>query len=106
MPGESYAYLKVAQQMFPNYDIGSGYGFFQEKGFNISITYRADRSSNPNEVILSLGRYVDGLLASGIEISLEKVLVQIGSADSIECKLPQDELLTIDIDVSKQGSTA
>lgn len=92
--------------MFPNYDIGSGYGFFQEKGFNISITYRADRSSNPNEVILSLGRYADELLASGIEISLEKVLVQIGSADSIECKLPQDELLTIDIDVSKQGSTA
>lgn len=92
--------------MFPNYEIGSGYGFFQNKGFNISLTYKSKVSSDPSEVIMSLGRYENGELASGIEISLEKVLVQIGSADSIESKLPQGELLTIDLDVSKQGDSA
>lgn len=100
LQGESYAYLKVAEQMFPDMEISSGMSFFQPAGFCISTTYRADQSSSPDETILSIGRYEGNTLLSGIEITLETITVKIGSADTIVAKVPQDTLLTVDIDVS------
>ena len=106
LKGESYGYLDVAEQMFPNYEISEGYSFFQTQGFNISITYRAEESSSQDEVIMSIGNYLNNELYNGIEISLDKVKIGIGAADSIEVKLPQNELLTVDIDVSLLGTTS
>ena len=100
LPGNSYGYLEVANQMFPNTTIMSGLSFFRDLGFNISFTYKALESTNPNEVVASLGRYVDGKLDSGFEISLDNIYVKIGQADTLLCKLPQNQLLTIDLDVS------
>lgn len=98
--GESYGYLEVAEQMFPNKLISSGETFFRPQGFNISMTYKALRSSDSNEVIFNIGRYSSEILMSGIEITLEQVQVKIGSASTLICKLPQEQLLTIDIDIS------
>ena len=100
LSGESYGYIEVANQMFPNVIIDSGLSFFRSLGFNISFTYKALESSNPDEVIVSLGRYVDDVLDSGFEISLDKIYIKIGQADAILCKLPQNQLLTVDLDVS------
>ena len=100
LKGGAYGYLEVGEKMFPDVEITSGESFFQHGGFNISLTFKADFSSDPDEVIMSLGKYKDGVLDSGIEITLEQVYVKIGSADTIICKLPQNELLTVDIDVS------
>lgn len=100
LSGESYAYIDIANHLFPAYDIGQYDDFFSSTGFNISLTYKAEESSDSDEVVMSIGRYNNGSLASGIEITLDKIIIIIGSADSIECKLPQNELLTIDIDVS------
>jgi hypothetical protein len=86
--------------MFPNYTIEE-FGFFQSKGFNISFTYKADST---NGVIMSIGRYKNDLLDSGIEVTSEDVTVKIGTADTLNVKLPQQELLTIDIDVSLLGN--
>ena len=52
------------------------------------------------EAVASLGRYVNGKLDSGFEISLDNIYVKIGQADTLLCKLPQNQLLTIDLDVS------
>jgi len=101
--GESYANIAVAQQMFPNYEIGS-FGFFQPKGFNISTTYRTELSTDVSKVVMSIGRYRDDLLDSGIEITLDNIIVKIGSADTMTVKLPQNELITVDIDVSLVGN--
>ena len=98
--GESYGYLEVANQMFPNVDISSGISFFQQGGFNISCTFKAEPSSYPDETILSIAKYENDELKTGFEISLEKVRVKIGSADSIVCRIPQNELITVDLDVS------
>ena len=100
LKGGSYAYLQVAEHMFPQVDIQSGESFFQPVGFHLSTTFKAEESSDADEVILSMGKYTNGVLNSGIEITLEQVYVKIGSADSIVCKLPQNELLTVDLDVS------
>lgn len=100
LQGESYGYLEVAEQMFPEVNINSGISFFQAGGFNLSFTYKALTSSDPDEVIVSIGKYQDDMLYSGIEITLEKIYVKIGSADTLICKLPQESLLTVDIDVS------
>lgn len=100
LSGGSYANIAVANQMFPNYTIGE-FGFFQPKGFNISFTYKADST---NGVIMSIGRYKNDLLDSGIEVTSEDVTVKIGTADTLNVKLPQQELLTIDIDVSLLGN--
>ena len=104
--GESYGYLEVADQMFPDYEISEGYSFFQTQGFNISLTYKAEESSDQNEVVMSIGNYRDEELYNGIEISLDKVKIGIGAADTLEVKLPQNELLTVDIDVSLLGTSA
>ena len=106
LTGESYGKVEVADYMFPNYEIGSVDSFFQSKGFNISITYKAEESSDPDEVIMGIGKYANGELSSGFEVKLEEVFVKIGSADTLTCKLPQNELLTIDIDVSLLGESA
>lgn len=103
LEGESYGRLEVAEQMFPDADISSGLSFFQPAGFNISTTFKADPSSDASETILSIGRYENGLLYSGFEINLEMVTVKVGSADTLTCKIPQNELLTIDLDVSYSG---
>lgn len=105
LSGESYGYLEVAEQMFPAIDINAGVSFFQPLGFNISLTYKADSSSDPTETILSIAKYEDGLLKTGFEITLEAVTVKIGSADTLVCKLPQNELLTVDLDVSLLAGT-
>lgn len=105
LQGEAYAYLAVANQMFPNYNIGE-YGFFQPKGFNISVTYKTDDIDDPSKVVMSLGRYKNDLLDSGIEIALHQVTVKIGTADTISVKLPHNELLTVDIDVSLLGTNS
>lgn len=106
LSGESYGYLEVADQMFPMVDIGAGSSFFQPAGFNISCTYKAEASSYPNEVICGIGSYENGELRSGYEITLEKVTCRIGSADTLVVKLPQNELLTVDLDVSLLSGTA
>ena len=100
LTGGSYGYIEIGDKMFPLVDIDSGESFFQPSGFNISTTFKAESSSNPNEVIMSLAKYTDGLVTTGIEISLEQVYLKIGSADSLSIKLPQNTLLTVDIDVS------
>lgn len=101
--GEAYARVEVAEQMFPDYTIGE-FGFFQPKGFNISLTYKTDDSTDVSKVVMSIGRYRDDLLDSGIEVTLENIIVKIGTADTLTVKLPQNELLTVDIDVSLLGS--
>lgn len=103
--GEATAKLEVAQQMFPDYEIGQ-FGFFQPKGFNISTTYKAESQTDTSAVIMSIGRYINDSLDSGIEINLERVKVKIGTADTIEVKLPMDEIVTVDIDVSLMGETS
>lgn len=103
LEGESYGYLEVANQMFPDMEISSGLSFFQPAGFNISTTFKADQSADAQETILSIGKYENDILYSGYEINLETVTVKIGSADTLICKLPQNELLTIDLDVSYSG---
>lgn len=55
---------------------------------------------------MGIGKYENDVLKTGFEITLEEVLVKIGSADSISCRLPQNELLTVDIDVSLLGTNA
>ena len=100
--GESYANIAVAQQMFPNYTIGD-FGFFQPKGFNISMTYKTGEMTDTSRVIMSIGRYKNNILDSGIEIAVDNVTVKIGTADTISAKLPQNELITVDIDVSLLG---
>ncbi len=101
--GESYANIAVAEQMFPNYTIGQ-FGFFQPKGFNISMTYKTDDVTDVSKTVMSIGRYKDDLLDSGIEITLDNITVKIGTADTLTVKLPQNELLTVDIDVSLLGT--
>ena len=98
LTGESYGYLEVADNMFPQAELE--FGFFQPVGFNISTTFKAEQSSDPKEVILSIGDYEEGELKSGYEICLEEIKVKVGSATSISCKLPQNELLCVDLDVS------
>jgi len=101
--GEAYANIAVAEQMFPNYAIGS-FGFFQPKGFNISFTYKAESMSDTSRVVMSIGRYKNDVLDSGIEVTLDNIIVKIGTADTLTVKLPQNELITVDIDVSLLGS--
>ena len=105
LQGESYGYLEVADQMFPEMDIGTGASFFQSVGFCISITYKADESSYPTETVLSIGKYEEDTLQTGYEITLEQVTCKIGSAGTLTCKLPQNELLTVDLDVSWLSGT-
>ena len=99
LKGESYGYLQVAEQMFPDRDLNQGYSFFQTQGFNISTTFKADKSSDESEVILSIGKYQNDALYTGYEITLSSVTVKIGTASTITCKLPQNQLLTVDLDV-------
>ena len=101
--GEASAHIEVAQQMFPDYEIGS-FGFFQPKGFNISTTYKTDTMTDVSRVVMSIGRYRNDLLDSGIEITLDQITVKIGTADTISVKLPQNEIITVDIDVSSVGN--
>ena len=101
--GEASAHIEVAQQMFPDYEIGS-FGFFQPKGFNISTTYKTDTMTDVSRVVMSIGRYRNDLLDSGIEITLDQITVKIGTADTISVKLPQNEIITVDIDVSLVGN--
>jgi hypothetical protein len=103
LKGGSYANIAVAEQMFPNYTIGE-FGFFQPKGFNISLTYKSGEVTDTTNVIMSIGRYKNDALDSGIEITLENIIVKIGTADTLNVKLPQQELLTIDIDISLLGT--
>lgn len=101
LEGESFGYLEVGNKLFPNLDISSGSSIFQASGFCISTTFKADETSDENETILSLGRYNDdNTLNSGYEITTTQVLCKIGSADTLSIKLPQNELLTVDLDVS------
>lgn len=106
LSGEAYGYLEVAEQMFPAVDIGAGVSFFQPVGFHISCTYKAEASSYPEEVVCGIGQYEDGELKTGYEISLEKAVCKIGSADTLTVKLPQNELLTVDLDVSLLSGNA
>ena len=106
LSGESYGYLEVANQMFPAIDINAGVSFFQPMGFHISCTYKADSSSYSEEVIAGIGQYEEGELKTGYEISLEKAVCKIGSADTLTVKLPQNELLTVDLDVSLLSGNA
>lgn len=105
LSGEAYGYLEVADQMFPAIDIGAGVSFFQPLGFHISCTYKADTSSDPTEVICGIGSYEDGKLRTGYEVTLEAATCKIGSADTLTVKLPQNELLTVDLDVSLLSGT-
>lgn len=104
--GEAYGYLEVADVMFPAIDIGAGVSFFQPQGFHISCTYKAESSSYPEEVICGIGQYEENELKTGYEISLEKAVCKIGSADTLTVKLPQNELLTVDLDVSLMAGNA
>lgn len=106
LSGEAYGYLEVADTMFPAVDIGAGVSFFQPQGFHISCTYKAEASSYPEEVICGIGQYEEGELKTGYEISLEKAVCKIGSADTLTVKLPQNELLTVDLDVSLMAGNA
>ncbi len=106
LSGEAYGYLEVADTMFPAIDIDAGVSFFQPQGFHISCTYKAEASSYPDEVICGIGQYENGELKTGYEVSLEKAVCKIGSADTLTVKLPQNELLTVDLDVSLLSGTA
>lgn len=105
LSGESYGYIEVADQMFPAVDIDAGVSFFQPQGFHLSCTYKADKSSDPNETIISIGKYEGNTLLTGYEVTLEQAVCKIGSADTLTVKLPQNELLTVDLDVSLLDST-
>lgn len=100
--GESHGQVEVAEYMFPKKELGAG--FFRSSGFHISTTFKSDESTNTDETILSIGRYKNGLIDSGYEITLESVTVKIGNADTLVCKIPQNELLTVDLDVSLVGT--
>lgn len=106
LSGEAYGYLEVADVMFPAIDIDAGVSFFQPQGFHISCTYKAETSSDPNEVICGIGQYENDELRTGYEVTLEKAVCKIGSADTLTVKLPQNELLTVDLDVSLLSGTA
>lgn len=106
LSGEAYGYLEVADVMFPAIDIDAGVSFFQPQGFHISCTYKAEASSDPNEVICGIGQYENDELKTGYEVTLEKAVCKIGSADTLTVKLPQNELLTVDLDVSLLSGTA
>lgn len=106
LSGEAYGYLEVADVMFPAIDIDAGVSFFQHQGFHISCTYKAEASSDPNEVICGIGQYENDELKTGYEVTLEKAVCKIGSADTLTVKLPQNELLTVDLDVSLLSGTA
>lgn len=105
LSGQSYGRLDVSDRMFPAIDINAGVSFFQPLGFHISCTYKADSSSDPTEVICGIGSYEDGLLRTGFEVTLEAATCKIGSADTLTVKLPQNELLTVDLDVSLLSGT-
>lgn len=106
LSGEAYGYLEVADVMFPAIDIDASVSFFQPQGFHISCTYKAETSSDPNEVICGIGQYENDELKTGYEVTLEKAVCKIGSADTLTVKLPQNELLTVDLDVSLLSGTA
>lgn len=106
LSGEAYGYLEVADVMFPAIDIDAGVSFFQPQGFHISCTYKAEASSDPNEVICGIGQYENDELKTGYEVTLEKAVCKIGSADTLTVKLPQNELLTVDLDVSLMAGNA
>lgn len=104
LQGESYGYIELAKQMFPNTILGTGMSFIHEGGFNISFTYKAEESSDSTEVIAGIGKYEDGELSAGFEITLEKVILKVGRSQTLSCYLPQNSLLTIDIDLSTVGN--
>jgi hypothetical protein len=67
------------------------------------MTYKTDDVTDVSKTVMSIGRYRDDMLDSGIEITLDNITVKIGTADTLTVKLPQNELLTVDIDVSLLG---
>ncbi len=99
--GESYATLESAKQLFPAIGIGEGIGLMNGAGFNISLTYKTEKVSDTSGVVMSIGKYSNDFIDQGIEILLDSVNVGIGNADKLSVKLPVGELLTIDIDVSR-----
>lgn len=65
-------------------------------GFALCITFTADESSNNDDVILSQGKYTEGVLSSGIEITASQVSVAFKNVTT-SCSLSPGKLTTIDI---------
>lgn len=104
LKGQSYAYLDVAKQMFPKYEISEGNSFFQPQGFNISLTYKIEETVDSDQVVMSLGTYKDDALYSGIEITSDQCTLLVGSAISLQCDLPQNEIVSVDFNITYEGS--
>ena len=101
--GESYANLEIGDYMFPD-TTELRETFFQQTGFNFSITYRAKNVPDVSKTVMSIGKYTNDVLRSGIEVTLDKASLKIEYVDAIEVKLPLGELITLDFDVSYTGA--
>ena len=104
--GESHAYIESAHQMFPDVGDSTEVGFFHANGFNISLTYKTEDVTDTSGVVMSIGDYDGEFLRNGIEISLASARLRTKGIDSLEVKLPVDQLITVDIDVSREGSSS
>lgn len=101
LSGESYGQIEELKYLMPASDIADLSVF--TTGFHLSLTYKAEESSNSDLVICSLGKYNQGMLTTGYEITVSSVKCKIGSLDESVVSLPQNELLTVDLDISKES---
>ena len=65
-------------------------------GFALSITFTADEASDNDDVILSHGKYTDGVLSSGIEITASKVTCAFKNVN-VSASLAPGKLTTVDV---------
>lgn len=100
LKGESYGSIPELKYLMPDSDEVATSVF--STGFHLSLTYKAEYSSDSDLVLCSLGKYENNTLKTGYEISVSKVTCKIGTLDEISVNLPQNELLTVDLDISKE----
>lgn len=98
LSGESYGTIDELKYLMPASDIADLSVF--TTGFHLSLTYKAEEAATG--VICSFGKYEQDTLYSGYEITTSSVRCKIGSLDECSVDLPQNELLTVDLDISKE----
>lgn len=98
LSGGSYGILDAGHVLFPQLSIENT-AF--ASCFDISCTFKATSSADESETVLSLGTYENDELKTGYEITLTQAKVKIGSASAIVVTLPQDKLVTVDLNVQK-----
>ena len=96
LANSSYGSIDIFKTLFPQRIITES--LFAE-GFCLSCTFKAQESVDTSETILSFGRYEKDTLDSGFEITLEKARIKINKSSETNIELPQNQLLTIDLNV-------